>query len=48
MAGHSTSRADKHRKRKLSRRNAESTAAHRLKAASSRPPDAEASSAGTK
>jgi hypothetical protein len=35
MAGHSKSRADKHRKRKLTRRNAESTAAHRRKSGDS-------------
>jgi hypothetical protein len=38
MAGHSKSRADKHRKRKFTRRNAETTAAHRLKIAASQPP----------
>jgi hypothetical protein len=47
MGGHSKSRADKHRKRKLTRRNAETTASHRLKTASSRPPAAEMPSAGT-
>jgi hypothetical protein len=46
MAGHSKSRADKYRKRKIARRNAESTAAHRLKVASSRPPATETPSAG--
>ena len=45
MAGHSKSRADKHRKRKISRRNAESTAAHRLKTSSNRPPATDTPSA---
>ncbi len=46
MAGHSKSRADKHRKRKFTRRNAESTAAHRVKIASNAPSAASASPSG--
>jgi hypothetical protein len=46
MAGHSKSKADKHRKRKLTRRNAESTAAHRRKIADTQPPAPPPSPAG--